>query len=552
MNDQDKTREELLKVLQEFRQVNTSLKVECDEKIAKYLLHNQSMQKEIEILNAIFESSPVSMLVLDENTNVVRANKAALLLTGSTESETLQHRPGNALGCVHSLDDPRGCGYSKTCKLCPARNSIENLLVSGGSVHGAEVQLTLIRNGEPHKVWLEMSAVSIQENGYQYLCVAMNDITHRKCYEFKLLEKDSLLNITGITAKVGGWEFDTETLKQTWTEEVYRIHELESSFDPNVNQGINFYAPVSKPLIEKAVQRIIELGEPFDLELEFITSKGNHRWVRSIGKAQMENGKPHKVYGSIQDITQQKRAEEEIRHQNEELQNINAEKDKFFSIIAHDLRSPFSGFLGLTEVIAEGLPSLSVAEIQEIAVRMKKSASNLFSLLNNLLEWSQMKQGTISFNPEVIELAKETYESIEPLKESAENKEIEINIDISDGIRVFADVHMVQTVIRNLISNAVKFTPKGGRVSLSAKTTNNSVEISIQDSGIGMSQSIVNNLFRIDVQSKRKGTEGELSSGLGLLLCNEFIKRHGCHIWAQSDEGKGSTFYFTLPFHEKI
>jgi signal transduction histidine kinase len=552
MNDQDKTRDELIKELEEFRLTNSSLKAEYEKNLTGCLLLQESLQKQIGNLGAIFYSSPVSLMVLDENTSVVLVNKAALLFSGNSNEEVLEHRPGNALGCVHGMDDPRGCGYSTTCKLCPVRNSIENMLANGGSVYGAEVQLTLIRNGEPRKVWLEVSAELINQDGHQYVCVALNDITQRKHNEIKLLEKDALLNITGLTAKVGGWEFNTETLRQTWTEEVYHIHELESSFDPNVSQGINFYAPVSRPVIAEAVQRIIEFGEPFDLELELITSKGNHRWVHSIGKAQQEAGKIQKVYGSIQDITEQKSAEEEIKKQNEELQKINAEKDKFFSIIAHDLRSPFNGFIGLTQVIAEGFPSLSMEKIKEIALTMNKSATNLYRLLSNLLEWSQIQRGTIVFEPKEVQLRMVVEESIAAIQESVKIKNIEITSDIPMDLWVYADTNMIQTILRNLVSNAVKFTPNGGKVSLAAKRNDDkSTEITVQDNGIGMSQTMLENLFRMDVQSSRKGTEKEPGTGLGLLLCKEFVDKHSGRIWVESEEGKGSTFYLWLPYNEE-
>ncbi|HAQ18875.1 MAG TPA: hypothetical protein DCR40_06520, partial [Prolixibacteraceae bacterium] len=224
-------------------------------------------------------------------------------------------------------------------------------------------------------------------------------------------------------------------------------------------------------------------------------------------------------------ITERKLAEQEIKLKNEELQKLNAEKDKFFSIIAHDLRSPFSSFLGLTEIMAEELSSLTMAQIQELAISMKNSANNLYRLLNNLLEWSQIQKGEIPFKPEFVQLNGLVDESIEMVLESAKTKEIEIVNYIPAGLEVFADNNMLHTMIRNLVSNAVKFTPKGGTVIVSAKPTDNkNVEITIQDTGIGMNQEMVGNLFRIDVNTNRKGTEGEPSTGLGLLL---WCARHG-------------------------
>lgn len=242
-------------------------------------------------------------------------------------------------------------------------------------------------------------------------------------------------------------------------------------------------------------------------------------------------------------------AEEEIKHQNEELQKLIASKDKFFSIIAHDLRSPFNGFLGLTQIMAEELPSLTMSEIQKIAVGLRDSATNLFRLLENLLSWSRMQQGLIPFHPEIALLLPIVEESVEMLHDVAKNKGIELAYDIQDDLSVFADSNLLQTVIRNLVSNAIKFTPFGGSVQVSAKANQaGEVEISIKDSGIGISASMIGDLFRLDSKAGRKGTAGEPSTGLGLLLCKEFVGIHGGTIWVKSEEGKGSVFTFTIPY----
>jgi signal transduction histidine kinase len=189
-----------------------------------------------------------------------------------------------------------------------------------------------------------------------------------------------------------------------------------------------------------------------------------------------------------------------------------------------------------------------MTQIQEIALNMSKSANNLYRLLENLLHWSSMQQGVIHFNPETIKLLPVVDESIAMILEPAKVKGIEIHCNIPDDVVVFADTNLLQTVIRNLVSNAIKFTRKGGKVNLSAKATSDSnIEISVHDTGIGMSQKLLGDLFKLDVKTSRKGTNGEPSTGLGLLLCNEFIEKHGGQIWAESEVGKGSTFYFTLP-----
>lgn len=240
--------------------------------------------------------------------------------------------------------------------------------------------------------------------------------------------------------------------------------------------------------------------------------------------------------------------QQRIEKQAEELKEANAAKDKFFSIIAHDLRGPFNGFLGLTEIMAEDSSRLTMDQIQEFSVDMRNSATNLYSLLENLLQWSKMQQGSVPFNPELKQLNPLINECIAIATEQAKNKGIEITYDISDDLKVFADSNMLQTMIRNLVSNAMKFTPKGGKIGVSAKATGDkSVEISIKDTGIGMTSEMVNNLFRIDIKTNRKGTEGEPSSGLGLLLCKEFVEKHGGEIWVESEVEIGTTFYFTIP-----
>ena len=238
-----------------------------------------------------------------------------------------------------------------------------------------------------------------------------------------------------------------------------------------------------------------------------------------------------------------------LQNQSKELLELNATKDKFFSIIAHDLRSPFNGFLGLTQIMAEELPSLTMSEVQAIAVDMRISATNLFRLIENLLHWSSMQQGKIPFKPEGIKLSRVVDESVTMIRESAKSKSIDIIIDIPDDTKVFADNNMLQTVIRNLFSNAVKFTHKGGKITISAKAKDpNNIEIAVKDSGIGMSPALIENLFRIDVKTNRIGTNDEPSTGLGLLLCKDFIEKHDGKLLVESEEDKGSTFYFTIPY----
>ncbi|HEY5511661.1 MAG TPA: ATP-binding protein [Prolixibacteraceae bacterium] len=260
-----------------------------------------------------------------------------------------------------------------------------------------------------------------------------------------------------------------------------------------------------------------------------------------------KEGVPQYFITTSNNITPWKKAEEEIKVKNELLQISNGEKDKFFAILAHDLRSPLSSFLGLAEVMAEDLHTMTMAEIEDISKSLHVSATSLFQLLENLLEWSLLKKGNFQFHPEKIAINRIIHRSIDPVKESARRKNIDLKVDLTENYFVSCDVKLTETIFRNLISNALKYTYSGGTIVVTARPVKQEeVEVSVSDTGIGMSKELLSKLFIVNEQVSRKGTDGESSSGLGLLICKEFVEKQGGKIRAESIEGKGSTFYFTI------
>jgi len=249
----------------------------------------------------------------------------------------------------------------------------------------------------------------------------------------------------------------------------------------------------------------------------------------------------------LSDITSRKLAEKEIITKNKSLEKLNIEKDKLFSIISHDLRSPMNGIIGLTGMIKEEIESFTKDHIKEIAKSIHTSAHSIIQLLQGLMEWSQLQRGNINYNPQPIDLNKPVQKCISLLRESAKAKNITIIGNIPENLIVFADNNMIESVIRNLLTNAIKFTPKGGQVEINASDTEAGIcTVSVKDDGIGMNQTILDKLFSLSAKINRKGTEGELSSGLGLIMCKELIEKHDGKIWAESKESKGSSFNFTL------
>jgi len=255
---------------------------------------------------------------------------------------------------------------------------------------------------------------------------------------------------------------------------------------------------------------------------------------------------PRKIMGSMRDISARKCVEENMRKMNEQLSLINSEKDKLFSIISHDLRGPLSAFIGLTEIMAQKGHILKPVELQKFSYSMNTSATNLYGLLENLLLWSGTKQGTLVFELQRINLRNLVIDSISSLITAAELKNIKIDCQIPNEMMVNADVNSLQTIIRNITSNALKFTKPGGNISILSEQMNDHAVISVTDTGIGMSSDMVSKLFLIDGKINRPGTENEPSTGLGLLLCKELVEKHRGKITVESSENKGSSFRFII------
>jgi len=236
-----------------------------------------------------------------------------------------------------------------------------------------------------------------------------------------------------------------------------------------------------------------------------------------------------------------------ICRQNNELRELNATKDKFFSIIAHDLRGPIGNMLSISEVISEK-GQVDEDTLYSFLEMQKELSKETIHLLENLLIWAQSNTNRIDFEPVFLDLNVLISESIEGANVQAMNK----NIAISDGsnkpCQVFADENMIRLILRNLLTNAVKFTPHEGKIIVSANSgINQEVVISVKDTGIGIPEDMLKNLFRIEVSSKRYGTDGEASNGLGLLLCKEFVEKHKGKIRVESEENIGSVFSFSIP-----
>lgn len=243
-----------------------------------------------------------------------------------------------------------------------------------------------------------------------------------------------------------------------------------------------------------------------------------------------------------------------VRQQNQELENqarqlreLNQTKDKFFSVIAHDLRNPFHGLVGLTQVLVEDFDTMETEKVKRFHNLIYQSAKQGYQLVLNLLEWIRSQTGRINFNPERLDLGKIISDNIKLARTTAQNKNITLINKVEPSLIIWADYNMIHTVFRNLISNAIKFSNLGGTVTVVGEKEDGKVILKVIDQGIGMDEETRKNLFRIDIAQSSKGTAGETGTGLGLILCKEFVARHNGEIRVESEKGKGSTFTVILP-----
>lgn len=255
---------------------------------------------------------------------------------------------------------------------------------------------------------------------------------------------------------------------------------------------------------------------------------------------------------NTQILDQKKEVEDlnaKLRVSESNLLEINKTKDKFFSIISHDLRNPFASIVSFSRILKRDIKNLTTDELQQLAIELDKSVLKINSLLENLLQWSKSQTGKISYHPELFQLKDVIRDNVNLFSGPAREKGLEITDNVSDHVVVWGDVNMTNTIVRNLLSNAIKYTPPGGNIKVSVQQRNGTMEISIADTGVGISAQDQQKLFRVDTLHTTYGTQDEKGSGLGLLLCKEFVEKQGGSISLRSEKGEGSVFTFTIPVH---
>jgi PAS domain S-box-containing protein len=379
----------------------------------------------------------------------------------------------------------------------------------------------------------------------------VHDVTERKEAERLLLESETRLKLALEGAKEGTWDWNIKTGKvifdNYWAEMLG--YEL-SDISPNVTSWEELLHPEDREIVFDCLRKHLNGDtEVYQMEHRMKTKSGKWKWILGHGKVIERNeiGEALRAIGTHVDIDIYKVAHEELRIVSEELKNSNATKDKFFSIISHDLRGPIGNINSLLELITNTESKLSEEEYSEFMGIVKSSTKNAYILLENLLVWSRSQKGQIEFNPFKYNIHDLIKANINLFIISAKNKKISITSSVDKNVFAYFDFDMMNTVIRNLIGNAIKYTNQNGKILISTREESEFTEIIIQDNGIGMSEAIVQSLFRIDLkQPSIQGTNGEKGSRLGLILCKEFLDKHKGYIGVKSEPNKGTEFVVRL------
>lgn len=375
-------------------------------------------------------------------------------------------------------------------------------------------------------------------------------ITNHKKIEAELLQSnqklEAIISATpdgiGMISLDGTLEFLSDKLIEIYGYSPDQRNELIGK------SSLDFIDPSNHQIVHENISKLLK-GKINSKRSEYLAiKKDKSRFYIDVNSTVLydSEGKPKSILFVERDITEQKKSEELIKKQFDQLEELNSTKDKFFSIIAHDLRSPFQSLLSSSELLANEIDILTTEEIKSLSTGLNNSLVNLFGLLENLLTWSKVQRNSIEHNPVNINLNFIVVKIFDLASQSAENKKIRMINNVDKESEVFADVDMLNSIIQNLTTNAIKFSKENSEIVISSNEKDNFIEVSIQDNGIGISKENLSKLFNPNTFYSTKGTAGEKGTGLGLTLCKEFIERNGGKIWIESELGKGSKFIFTL------
>jgi PAS domain S-box-containing protein len=395
-----------------------------------------------------------------------------------------------------------------------------------------------------------VSARLVDIYGSEHMLTVTRDISLRKQFETALRESEKILKESQKIAGLGSYKLDFLTGRWESSEILDSLFGIDLSYDHSVEGWTKLIHPEWQAIMTGYLQNnIITKKEKFDKEYKIKRwSDKKELWVHGRGELFFdEDGTLHYMTGTILDITNRKNAEIIIQKQNEELIKLNATKDMLFSIIAHDLRSPLGSLMYSQELLCSSLKEGDIARAEEWCSAIKTTSNQTYDLLENLLDWFRVQTGQMSPEFSEYDLKSIVDEVIALFSENIIRKKIVLINNITGVMPVLLDREITKTIIRNLINNAIKFTPESGSITVNGSLNKTNVEITVSDSGVGINEDAIPGLFSIITNKSTPGTDKERGSGLGLNICKDLVEIQGGTIWVESRLNKGSVFHFTIP-----
>ncbi len=501
------------------------------------ITEKKKAEKDLRMIRSVFETSQDGIAVMNKRKYILTNDSFADMFGYSSVTEVLGKDP---LDFVANDDLKRIADYI---------SAIENedeipdrYIFKGKKKDGTEFSV-------------EKSVSSFQAEGSVIAVASFRDITlQEKALTALEMSEERYRSITeNIDDSMWTAELKRNKLVQTfYTGAIRKItgYKKEQFLDDQ-RLWLRIIHPNDTRNVVKKLNRIykdpVRTGD--SLIYRIIANNGNIVWIKNkINVIRDDDGRIVKIFGLVSDISLSKKGEEELQKSTDDLKNLNDAKDKFISIISHDLRTPFSSILGFTDLLLSDRNMSEEKQVEYISF-IQESSKNMLSLVNSLLDWTRLQTGRINFEPERINAKTVITNGIQMLSGSAMQKNINLVSDLSGDVYVHADENLLLQVFNNLISNAIKFTPQGGCITVAAKPVvrKRQVEFMVKDSGMGIKKKDLDKLFRVETKFTSPGTAGEKGSGLGLSLCKDIVNKHGGEIGVRSEYGMGTEFYFTIP-----
>ncbi|MGF7141057.1 PAS domain S-box protein [Roseimarinus sediminis] len=510
----------------EIEVVGVSRKIDERKKMEAAIRENE------EKFRLLFKNSPLGIYIANTQGQIEDANPALLSILGSPSLELTKQI--NVLQLPALVEN----GYAKQFKECVNQNKIISLELPYTTHWGKKVHLSSY-----------LVPLSNPMGKVEKVYTLMEDITERKRNEEELIKLSMAAEQNPTNIVITNLRGNIEYVNPKFTEITGYSFEEAIGQNPRILKS-----GYTSPEEYKKLWRTIARGNEWEGIFHNRRKDGTMYWEKArISPIKSAKGKIINYLAIKEDITEQVKARDALIESETKLKEALLTKDKFFSIISHDLRSPFSTLINFTELIADEHRAFTIDEYRQYAKAINQTAQTTYNLLVNLLEWSRLQQGTIKFQPENIMLGPFMEKLREVAQESVHQKNLNFSMHYPHEQLLTADRNMLNAILRNLLSNAVKFTPEGGNIIVDISIAGSeNIQFKVKDNGIGMDAHLLEKLFKIDEKVNRPGTNNEPSSGLGLLLCKEFVEKHGGEIWAESNTDglsrqQGSAFYFTIP-----